>query len=119
MIRTKTSEIGSSTLPITKWTKVKNWDFRTEINKLAREIFKEEFETVDIDGNEEALYASISANFNKLNEIRQSFEKQMTEIGKKAQKIYSSKNINYQGLGQKMNWLGNLFDKKDCRTSQS
>jgi ATP-dependent helicase/nuclease subunit A len=96
----------------------KNWDFRAEINKLAREIFKEEFESVDLDENEEGQYKAISENFEKLNQIKQSFEKQMTNIGKQTIEIFTKQNIDYQNLGQKMGWLGNYLTRKITEPSK-
>ncbi len=88
----------------------KNWDFRSEINKLAREIFKEEFETGDADEDEEAQYEAISANFESLNNIKLSFEKQMAEIGKDAKKIIA--NPIGTSLGRNISYIETFLTKR-------
>ena len=96
----------------------KNWDFRTEINKLAREIFKEEFESIDIDADEKEEFANILSSFEALNQIKLSFEKQMADIGKQTIEIFKKQRINYHSLGQKMNWLGGYLTIKITEPSK-
>ncbi|MDF1547616.1 MAG: UvrD-helicase domain-containing protein [Bacteroidales bacterium] len=89
----------------------KNWDFRTEINKLAREIFKEQFQTFG-EENSEDEFEHLLTYFNQLNKIKQAFEEQMSKIGQEAVAITASIKVEDGSLGNKMKLLGAYLTQK-------
>ncbi len=95
-----------------KMNEGKNWDFRAEINKLAREIFKEQFHITDNQNEKENEYEYILDYFNKIEEIKNSFEQKMLEIGNSASKVFSNQKVDSSALGQNFKYLSNYLANK-------
>jgi len=88
-----------------KMAEGKNWDFRSEINKLAREIFKEQFQTTDNQNENENDYNYILNYFNEVNEIKLNFEKNIREIGQIARKAFENQIFDSSIHGQNLKYL--------------
>jgi ATP-dependent exoDNAse (exonuclease V) beta subunit len=71
----------------------KNWDFRLEINKLAREIFKEQFDSDSSEVNENHEFEFILKYFDQLKAIRINFEESMADLGNLATKLIADSGI--------------------------
>ncbi len=96
----------------------KSWDFRTEIYKLAIELFKEKFETSDNERTIEEEYKEINRKFKLLHKSKLSFEKQMTEISVKATQLFDNKEFTNVNLGRNIGYLHTYFTKKIAEKSK-
>ncbi len=91
----------------------KNWDFREEIKKLAYEIFKEKFQELYFDkNNNENEREKIEKFLALLNSIKKKFEKKMDTFSLKYKSVIDKKGINYESLGNKFKIISNHFYKK-------
>lgn len=89
----------------------KNWDFRSEINKLAREIFKEQFQTFDENENEDE-FEQLLTYFNQLHQLKKEFEEQMSQIGGEASAALLNQKVEDGALGNKMKLLAAYLTHK-------
>ncbi|MBN1250596.1 MAG: UvrD-helicase domain-containing protein [Bacteroidales bacterium] len=89
----------------------KNWDFRSEIQKLAKEIFREQFQALneDKENSKHADYQDITNYYNELIKIRNSFAKNMSDISIETKKVLKSNNINNSDLGQKFKYIADYL----------
>jgi ATP-dependent exoDNAse (exonuclease V) beta subunit len=90
----------------------KNWDFKTEINKLAREIFKEEFHVSDKQTDDRNDLTYILDYFDKLTTIKQSFENKMKGYAKKASLIFTQTGSDHSIIGRNIVYLNNYLVNK-------
>jgi ATP-dependent helicase/nuclease subunit A len=81
-----------------------NWDFRGEINKIAREVFKEQFQALGTDQNE-TDFEFIRNYFEQMVGIKKSFEKDMRIIGEEASAIFHRTNYTNEDLGKNLGYL--------------
>jgi len=91
----------------------KNWDFRSEVYDLGKEIFKERFQIFSEEiAQKEDINKLLKTFYFELLEIRNSFKNNMKEIGLKAEKIIQTHGIQPDAMGQKFKTISNYLCKK-------
>ena len=88
----------------------KSWDFRGEIARLAKEIFKEQFQSFGEIENEQD-FNQILEYFNELNAIKQGFEKKMADLGAKTLLKISECPVNLQNHSRNVGSVFNYLTK--------
>lgn len=77
-----------------------SWDFRSELNSLAREVFKEKFLVYAENHQEKQSKQLLTELYKELQQIRISFENKMKQYSFEAQKCIEKAGINIQMLGR-------------------
>ncbi len=96
----------------------KNWDFRSEIHELGKEIFKERFQFFAKELSEKGNIHQVLKDFYKeLISIRNSFKNKMQNIGLQAIKVIENTGIQTDSLGQKFKFICNYLCKKLVKPS--
>lgn len=90
----------------------KNWDFKNDINRLAKELFKERFQELYSSGIQNFDKKELSDYLKDLYKIKNAFETQMSGLAEQYKKIIESNGIDYTILGAKFNTISNHFLKK-------
>jgi ATP-dependent exoDNAse (exonuclease V) beta subunit len=85
-----------------------SWDFRSEINKLAKEIFKEQFQSFDED-EKESDFEYIRNYFELLQELKREFETSMADLGNQALNALSKHNFEFDELGRNIGYIVKYF----------
>ena len=88
----------------------KSWDFRAEIKELAKEIFKEQFQSFSSDETDYNLKEFLDY-FNDLNSIKERFEKAMRDCGKEAILMVEKSGIQIEEHGRNLKTLLNYLTK--------
>ncbi len=90
-----------------------NWDFRNEIKKLAEEIFKEKFQSLNQQQfNSEEKKKVLNDYFAILVSIKNRFESKMTNLSEKYQTIIEKFAVNPETLGNNFKFISGHFLKK-------
>jgi len=89
----------------------KNWDFRNEIQKLAKEIFREQFQAIT-DDKETTDYKSIKNYYEELIKVKNTFIKNMSAISKDTVDILKNYNINSFDFGKNFKTITNYLINK-------
>lgn len=89
----------------------KSWDFRSEIYKLAGEIFKEKFESTQNQKSIDEEYAEINKKFEILHKIKLSFEQRMNKLSTTAVQVFNNQSIAGKSLGRNITIAKNYFTK--------
>ena len=85
----------------------KNWDFRSEIKELAKEIFKEQFQALEPENkeNEEEEFVKILDYYKDLQKIKNSFTGKLKKISTQAKEILIKHDALEAGLGRNFNTI--------------
>lgn len=90
----------------------KNWDFRTEVYELGKEIFKERFQSFSQEiAKKNDVNKLLRKFYSELLEIRNSFRESMKTIGLKANKVLENAGLQNAKLGQKFGWIMSYLRK--------
>jgi len=91
----------------------KNWDFRTEIKELAKEIFKEQFQALETGKQniENESFTKIVDYYHELLKLKAGFESTMQDLSFQARRIYDKHNAVDAGLGRNFTTIRNYLLK--------
>jgi len=89
----------------------KSWDFRNEIQKLAKEIFREQFQAIT-DDKETTDYKSIRDYYDELIKVKNTFVKNMSNISNNANEVLEKHSIIKADLGGKFKTIRNYLINK-------
>ena len=90
----------------------KNWDFKNDIKRLAKELFKERFQELYSSGIQNFDKQELSDYLKNLYKIKNAFETQMSRLAEQYKKVIESTGIDYTALGAKFKTISNHFLKK-------
>ena len=91
----------------------RNWDFRSEVYDLGKEIFKERFQSfADEISEKEDINKLLKTFYTELLGIRNSFRNNMKEIGKQANLIINNAGLQNSNLGRNFGTIKNYLCNK-------
>lgn len=90
----------------------KNWDFKNDIKRLAKELFKERFQELYSSGIQNFDKKELSDYLKNLYKIKNAFETQMSMLAEQYKNVIESTGIDYTALGAKFKTISNHFLKK-------
>lgn len=98
----------------------KNWDFKNEMQRLAKEIFTEKFQDIQIMLNSNSNIRQQLFDLRaKIESVENSFESHLQEFSKSARKVYDENGKPPEKLGKALEVIKNFLLKKILEPSNS
>ncbi len=90
----------------------KSWDFREEIQSLCAEIFKERFQSFELENSRENNKTLLTQLLNEVIAIKRSFEQAMLNIAQQTTSILKKYSIDKDELGRNFTTIANYLTEK-------